>query len=232
MSLLVPIFRMMCAGCTAAGVLLFFALGGIGCGVHVVQASADATGTGTGASGETIVLFRHGEKPTTGLGQLTCMGLNRALALPKVLIGRFGAANAIYAPDPGDQVSDDGHLYSYVRPVATVEPTAIQLGLPVNTQLSYENITALQSAVTAPAYANSTIFIAWEHGEAYAFAQQMLKTYGLDPSVVPTWSNNNYDMMYVFRISPPSAGAALGTLTFQVQQEGLDGSLSSTCPGQ
>jgi len=34
---------------------------------------------------ETIVFFRHGEKPSAGLGQLTCQGLNRALALPDVL---------------------------------------------------------------------------------------------------------------------------------------------------
>jgi hypothetical protein len=42
------------------------------------------------ASGETIVLIRHGEKPDSGLGQLTCKGLNRALALPALLIGRYG----------------------------------------------------------------------------------------------------------------------------------------------
>ena len=39
---------------------------------------------------QTIVFFRHGEKPSAGLGQLTCQGLNRALALPDVLIGKFG----------------------------------------------------------------------------------------------------------------------------------------------
>jgi hypothetical protein len=34
---------------------------------------------------ETILAIRHAEKPPTSLGQLTCKGLNRALALPKVL---------------------------------------------------------------------------------------------------------------------------------------------------
>jgi hypothetical protein len=32
---------------------------------------------------ETIVALRHAEKPAGGLGQLTCQGLSRALALPK-----------------------------------------------------------------------------------------------------------------------------------------------------
>jgi len=31
---------------------------------------------------ETIVFLRHGEKPQRGLGQSTCQGLNRVLALP------------------------------------------------------------------------------------------------------------------------------------------------------
>ncbi len=186
MILAMRIPRAMRAGYAAAQALLLFCLGASGCGVHLTEASASAASNGTPGSGETIVLLRHGEKPPSGLGQLTCMGLNRALALPKVLIGRFGNPNVIYAPDPGDQVSDNGQLYSYVRPVATIEPTAILLGLPVNTQLGYQNISALQTAVTASAYANSTVFIAWEHGEAYAFAQQMLKTYGLNPSVVPS----------------------------------------------
>jgi hypothetical protein len=39
---------------------------------------------------ETIVGIRHGEKPLLGLGQLTCKGLNRALALSQVLLEKFG----------------------------------------------------------------------------------------------------------------------------------------------
>ena len=39
---------------------------------------------------QTIVLLRHGEKPSAGLGQLTCQGLNRSLALPDVLLAKFG----------------------------------------------------------------------------------------------------------------------------------------------
>ena len=58
-------------------------------------------------AGETIVLLRHGEKPPTGLGQLTCKGLNRALALPSLLIGRYGKPDFIYAPNPSVQVDDD-----------------------------------------------------------------------------------------------------------------------------
>jgi len=77
---------------------------------------------------ETIVAIRHAQKPAGGLGQLTCQRPNGALALPKILIGRFGRPDAIYAPDPADQVNDgSNHEYSYVRPLMTIEPTAIAL---------------------------------------------------------------------------------------------------------
>jgi hypothetical protein len=182
-------------------------------------------------STETIVVLRHGQKAPGGLGQLNCMGLNRALALSKVLIGRFGRADAIFAPNPADQMRENSFSskeYSYVRPLATIEPTAIQLGLPVDTQLGFRDITGLESAVTAPAYANSTIFIAWEHKYAHDFAREMLRAYGLDPSQVPEWPSDDFETMYVFHITRVAGSAH--AMTFAVQQEGLEGSLSSTCP--
>ena len=71
------------------------------------------------------MLVRHGEKPDKGLGQLDCQGLNRALALPAVIAKIFGKPSAIFAPDPSQQKEDDGVSYDYVRPLATIEPTAI-----------------------------------------------------------------------------------------------------------
>ena len=59
---------------------------------------------------QTIVAIRHAEKPPTSLGQLTCKGLNRALALPNVLIPRFGKPDRIYAPDPGTRIGKLGNL--------------------------------------------------------------------------------------------------------------------------
>jgi hypothetical protein len=183
---------------------------------------------------ETIVVLRHGEKAVGGVGQLSCMGLNRSLALPKLLIGRFGRADAIFAPNPASRVRENffsTRSYSYVRPLATIEPTAIQLGLPVNTQLSFADIAGLQAAVTAPAYANSTVFIAWEHKYAYDFARQMLRAYGLDPSEVPAWPSDDFETMYVFHITR-TAGTDAPAMTFAVQREGLEGSLSSACPSR
>ncbi len=182
------------------------------------------------------MLIRHGEKPLFGYGQLTCKGLNRSLALPNLLIDRFGRPAAIFAPQPSE-LEHDNHagaaqspLYAYVRAFTTIEPTAIQLGMPVQVQLRRENLKGLQQAVTAPRFARSTVFIAWEHGLAEDFARQMLSSYGGDPSAVPDWPDSDYETMYVFRITPKTGGEDHGKLTFSVEKEGLTASLSATCP--
>ena len=179
---------------------------------------------------ETIVAIRHAEKPPTSLGQLTCKGLNRALALPKVLIPRYGKPDRIYAPDPGTHVGQLGNLsYSYVRPLMTIEPIAIQLEMPVNALIGFKNVGQLRKELLAPENANSVIYLAWEHNYLNEFAKRMLKAYGKDPSVVPDWPNEEYDRIYVFRIKNDKGKKEL---TFSVEQQGLNGSLSDTCPGQ
>jgi hypothetical protein len=217
----------------AAATLLALCFVASGCKASKqAESAASSTPLSSTTSSETIVVLRHGDKAVGGLGQLSCMGLNRSLALPKLLIGRFGRAAAIFAPNPADRMREKSfstRSYSYVRPLATIEPTAIQLGLPVNTQLSFTDIAGLQAAVTAPAYANSTIFIAWEHKYAYDFARQMLRAYGLDPSQVPAWPSDDFETMYVFHITR-TAATSEPTMTFAVQQEGLEGTLSGACP--
>jgi hypothetical protein len=183
-------------------------------------------------NGETIVLLRHGEKPPGGLGQLTCKGLNRALALPSLLIGRFGRPDFLYAPNPSEQVADGNPqpTYSYVRPLATIEPTAIRLGLPVNTQLGYKQIAELQQALLRPAYAHSLIFVAWEHLMLYEFARQMLQSYGSSPALLAPWPDDDYETIYVFHITR-SGHNRTPRATLEIQKEDLGKTLEDTCPG-
>ncbi len=183
------------------------------------------------AAQETIVAIRHAEKPLQGLGQLSCEGLNRALALPKVLIPRFGKPDAIYAPDPAIELRDGGGTksYSYVRPLMTIEPTAIALGMPVNVQIGFADVAKLQSELTAPAEDHALIFVAWEHFFLNQFAKQMLRTYGQDPSLVPYWPNDDYDRIYVFKITQNQGKR---NLTLKVEHEHLNGTLSYACPSR
>jgi hypothetical protein len=179
---------------------------------------------------ETIVAIRHAEKPPTSLGQLTCKGLNRALALPKVLIPRYGKPDRIYAPDPGTRIGQLGNLnYSYVRPLMTIEPTAIQLEMPVNALIGFKNVGQLRKEVLAPENTNSVIYLAWEHVYLNQFAKRLLKAYGKDPSVVPDWPDGEYDRIYVFRITDVDGKK---DLAFSVEAQGLTDSLSDKCPAQ
>src|SRR5580698_9984106 len=179
---------------------------------------------------ETIVAIRHAEKPTASLGQLTCKGLNRALALPNVLIPRYGKPDRIYAPDPGTRVGQLGNLsYSYVRPLVTIEPIAIQLEMPVNALIGFKNVGQLRRELLASENENSVIYLAWEHVYLNQFAKRLLKAYGKDPSMVPDWPNEDYDRIYVFRITDVDGKK---DLTFKVEQQGLNDSLSDECPAE
>src|SRR5947209_1572004 len=101
----------------------------------------------TSSSTETLVFLRHGDKPSGGYGQLTCQGLQRAIALPPVLTSHYGNAQYVFAPNPTTMVPDSAGSFYYVRPLATIEPTAVRLGLPVNVQYGYTDIGSLQATL-------------------------------------------------------------------------------------
>lgn len=170
---------------------------------------------------ETIVFFRHGEKPSGDFGQLTCQGLNRALALPKVLLPRYGSPDWLYAPNPSVKVGG----YFYVRPLATIEPTAIRVVKSVNTNYGYNNLTGLQSVLIKSTKANDTIFVAWEHAYLVKAVQNIMNAYG-GGALVPAWQYGDYDSLYVVRVNYTSSGPRA---TFDIDHEGLNG-LPTSCP--
>ncbi len=178
---------------------------------------------------ETIVLVRHGEKPTSGLGQLSCQGFNRALALTNVLQKRFDRPTAIFAPNPGVLKNDQGQVYNYVRPLATIEPTAIALGLPVDTQYGFEDIKHLQEALASPAYKDATIFVAWEHRLLEQVTRNLISANGGDPDVVPVWTDYDFDSIYIVSLKSDRDGRR--TATFKLDFERLN-RMPTACPGQ
>jgi len=179
------------------------------------------------ATTETIVLVRHAEKPRNGLGQLNCQGLNRALALPPVIKKAFGTPAAIFAPNPSEQKTDDGELYDYVRPLATIEPAAIAFGLPIHADIGQSRIADLQRQLNSPIYHDAYVLVAWEHTNAVLLARTLMKQYGGDPNSVPDWKGSDFDSIYVLRIRRTGTAA---TASFELNQEGLDGQ-PTACPG-
>jgi len=170
---------------------------------------------------ETIVFIRHGEKPEGGFGQLNCQGLNRALALAPIIAKSFGRPDAIFAPNPSRPKEDAGRLYDYVRPLATIEPTAIWFGLPVDVSLDFQDKEGLQAALEnrrIPDH-NVFVFVAWEHRQIAPIVRALLAAHGADAEMVKKvqdWDRKDFDSMYVVTISETKA-------TFDQKHEGLDG---------
>jgi hypothetical protein len=176
---------------------------------------------------ETIVFLRHGEKPAHGLGQITPQGFNRAIALSKVLPAKFGKPDFLFAPDPGQKVTDAGSPYNYVRPLATIEPTAIVLGMPVQTPCGFLEIGKLDQELTDPKYANATIFVAWEHGMEAKAAANLIAQFGGNAADVPPWKGKDFDSLYVVKIVRTAGQPTVAT--FSLDHEDLN-NLSTTMP--
>jgi hypothetical protein len=182
--------------------------------------SADAAAS---PSTETFVFVRHGEKPKGGLGQLDCKGLNRAMALPKRLAA-FGKAVAIFAPDPSARKKDSGKSYDYVRPFATIEPTAVADGLPVNVEHAFKDTDGLLANAQVAGYRSGVVLVAWEHHLIVKAVRDLVGSHGGDASLVPDWAEGDFDGIYVVRVTlGPKA-----SVTFTRETEGLD-ELPETC---
>jgi hypothetical protein len=174
---------------------------------------------------QTIVFLRHGEKPSGGYGQITCQGLNRSLALPDVLIAKYGKPNYIYAPNPTVKISDPAGEFYYIRPLATIEPTAVRLGMNVWTRYGYNDITSLKASLITPTKAGTTIFVAWEHLQLQKVVQNIMNAHG-GGAVVPAWISGDYDSLYVVRVD--YIGSTISA-HFERDSQGLNGQ-PTTCP--
>jgi hypothetical protein len=177
----------------------------------VLQVSA--IGDEINGAAETIVFVRHGEKPQGGLGQLNCQGLNRALALASVIANSFGRPEAIFAPNPSVPKEDAGKLYDYIRPLATIEPTAIRFGLPVDVSISFDDREGLQAALEAHRAPdrNVLLLVAWEHRRIAPIVRALLAA---------------HDAIYIVTIRQRGETTKA---TFKHGYEGLNGQ-PSACP--
>ncbi len=184
---------------------------------------------GAARATETIAFLRHGEKPAAGLGQIDCQGLNRALKLPAALAAlfpapAFGRPAAIFAPNPSVAKRDHGVMYDYVRPLATIAPTAVGLGMPINSEFGYDDVKGLTKALENGDYRDALVLVAWEHRMADKAVRKLIKDHGGDPDAVPKWDRDDFDSVYVVTIDWDRRRA-----TFEKKAEGLNGQ-PEACP--
>ena len=166
---------------------------------------------------ETLIFVRHGEKPANDSGQLTCTGLNRALALPDVLLDRYGKPDFIFAAGPKENKTG-----SSLRALSTIMPTAVRVGLPIGIQFHADDIAGLQQELLSDKYQNSRIFIAWEHKNLDKAVKNIVAARGGDASLVPEWPGSDFDSIFVVTLDQ-------GKVSFRQEREGLT-QLAESCP--
>ncbi|MCW8278559.1 histidine phosphatase family protein [Pseudomonas sp. PCH199] len=178
---------------------------------------------------QTLVFLRHAEKPAGGLGQLNCQGLNRAIDLATLLPEKFGKANYVFAANPTRNV-EEGELdnsYSYLRPLLTISPSAIKLGLPVNIEFSANDTDDLAEELLHDKYHNSVIYTAWSHGYLPALINKVAgEAVGQKQTITEDWESNDYDSLYVLTLTWHNGKASLVSRSYK---QGLDNG-PQTCP--
>ncbi|MDH0729360.1 histidine phosphatase family protein [Pseudomonas sichuanensis] len=178
---------------------------------------------------QTLVFLRHAEKPGEGLGQLNCQGLNRAIDLATLLPERFGKADYVFAANPSRHVEEGSQdqSYSYIRPLMTITPSAIRLGLPVNIDYGANDTDGLARELLRDKYRNATVYTAWSHGYLPDLINAVAgKALGEDRVITQDWSGDDFDTLYVLTLTWHDGKASL--LSRNVRQ-GLNNGASG-CP--
>ncbi|MDD0975260.1 histidine phosphatase family protein [Pseudomonas fontis] len=178
---------------------------------------------------QTLVFLRHAEKPGEGLGQLNCQGLNRALDLATLLPEKFGNANYVFAANPSRHVEEGSHddAYSYIRPLMTISPSAIKLGLPVNIDFAANDTADLANELLQDKYRNSVIYTAWSHGYLPELINTVAgKALGEKRVITDDWDGADFDSLYVLTLTWHDGKASLLSRNYK---QGLNGG-AQTCP--
>ncbi|RJT44343.1 histidine phosphatase family protein [Rahnella woolbedingensis] len=175
----------------------------------------------TASARETLIFVRHGEKPTSNSGQLTCKGLNRALALPGVLLSRFGHPDFIFASGPKEQKPGDS-----LRPLSTIMPTAVRLNQAINIAYNADDADGVAKELQNDKYQNALIFVAWEHKNLDKIVKKIVKENGGDPNRVPEWPGSDFDSIFIVTLDK---SAPTQKVSFKKEAENLNG-VSETCP--
>lgn len=165
-------------------------------------------------SAQTLVFLRHGEKPDNDSGQLSVKGQNRALALPDILLSRYGQPDALYAAAP-----KQSKLGNSLRSLQTISPVAIRVSLPVHLEFHAKETKELRDALLDKQHHNQVVFIVWEHDNLVKVVKDILKRTGGSPDAVPVWPRDDFDSLWVLNIERKKEKI---TATFTQESQGLN----------
>lgn len=200
--------------------------------VALSLSSAHARSSESTLSKETLVFLRHAEKPKDEIGQLNCQGLSRSLKIPGVLIEKFGKPDFIFAPNPNAKKRNKRteEKFYYIRPLATIEPLAIRLEMPIDLGIGYDEVENAVGEWMGKQYSGSLLFISWEHRlEEQIIRSIYTSVEGNKGSDIPKWEDADFDSLYVLTIYR-DAEKKITRIEFKKDEQGLNAELSEHCP--
>lgn len=162
-----------------------------------------------------IIIIRHGEKPEEG-DNLSCAGLNRALALPAVL-DRLLPTPPDYTYVPIIGTNDDST--SQARMFQTVTPYAVRHNLCVNSDYAVENVKDLAKELR---HQRGTVLLVWEHNNIPRLAKKL----GLKHP--PEWPDTDFDSIWIINFSGGGAKGKAKRPVLTRSREGIHP--LATCP--
>lgn len=136
-----------------------------------------------------VIILRHGDKDPANERNhnLSAAGLQRALRLPDILLGRYGQPAFIFAPQPK---APNG---ANIRAIQTISPTAIQAGINIDTRFAVGQEAGLaQALLKDPRYDGQQVFVCWEHKAINDIARDL----GV-ASTLKKWKGSDYGTLYV-----------------------------------
>ena len=162
-----------------------------------------------------VVIIRHGEKPAEG-DNLSCAGLNRALALPAVL-DRFLPTPPAYTYVPIIGTNDDST--SQARMFQTVTPYAVRHNLCVNSDYAVDNAAGLAHELRRQ---RGTALVVWEHKAI----SEITKALGLKEEL--EWPDEDFDSIWLIEFSGGGAKGKAKRPTLTRHRQHIEP--ATTCP--
>jgi hypothetical protein len=140
----------------------------------------------------TVIIVRHGEKPANG-DNLSCQGLNRALALPEVLYSKFGKPDFTFIP-----AIATGKQTGHSRMFQTVTPMAVQYNLTLDSKFDEKDFAGVAESVLKK---TGTVLLVWEHSAIPGVATAL----GVKGQL--SWADDDFDSIWIIKVS--KAGVVL-----------------------
>jgi hypothetical protein len=136
-----------------------------------------------------IVIIRHGEKPGGSAQNLSCSGLNRSIALIKVL-PKFGIFKQVYVP----ALTAANNYTAHSRMFQTASPFAIANNIAINSQ--FKSAKNQIDAAGAMKKESGDVLVVWNH----TYIPELASALGV-ADAPKKWAGDDFDSVWIITYS-------------------------------